>query len=75
MNHINNQPKITIIGAGAWGTTLSWLLGNRGHSVTLWARRPEFAAQLQQRRENYKYLPGVVLPENITMTSDLPASY
>ncbi len=50
------------------------LLGNRGHSVTLWARRPEFAAQLQQQRENYRYLPGVALPEAVTVTSDLPGA-
>ncbi len=73
-DRINNQSKITIIGAGAWGTTLSWLLGNSGHSVTLWARRHEFAAQLQQQRENRRYLPGVVLPELVTVTSDLPAA-
>jgi len=74
MNQTNSESKTAIIGAGAWGTTLSWLLGNRGHSVTLWARRPEFAAQVQQRRENRKYLPGVVLPEIVTVTSDLPGA-
>ncbi len=71
MNQTNNESKTTIIGAGAWGTTLSWLLSSHGHPITLWVRRPEFAAQLQQQRENRKYLPGVVLPEIVTVTSDL----
>jgi len=74
MNQTDNESNITIIGAGAWGTTLSWLLGNRGHWVTLWARKPEFAAQVQQQRENSKYLPGVVLPDIVTVTSDLPGA-
>ncbi len=72
MSQNKTESKTTIIGAGAWGTTLSWLLGSRGHPVALWARRPEFATQLQQQRENRKYLPGVVLPETVTVTSDLP---
>ena len=71
MNQNSNESNTTIIGAGAWGTTLSWLLSSRGHPVTLWARKPEFAAQVQQRRENRKYLAGVVLPEIVTVTSDL----
>ena len=74
MNQSDSESKIAIIGAGAWGTTLSWLLGSRGHCVALWARKPEFAAQVRQHRENRKYLPGVVLPEAVTVTSDLPGA-
>jgi len=74
MNQTNNESNTTIIGAGAWGTALSWLLASRGHPVILWARKPEFAAQVQHQRENRKYLPGVVLSEIVTVTSDLPGA-
>ncbi len=74
MNQTNSESKTTIIGAGAWGTTLAWLLGSGGHSVTLWARKPEFAAHVQHQRENRKYLPGVALPKVVTVTCDLPGA-
>ncbi len=69
-----NNSKTTIIGAGAWGTTIAWLLGSDGHPVTLWARKPQFAGQIQQERENRKYLPGVALPDIVIVTSDLPGA-
>ena len=69
------SPKLAVVGAGAWGTTLAVLLAqvNPGAPVTLWARRPEFAAQLREARENRLYLPGLRLPENIHVTSNLEA--
>ena len=61
-----------IIGAGGWGTALARLLAQKGHSVQLWARRPQFAQELDTLRENRQYLPGVALPtERLTVTSDL----
>lgn len=46
-------------------------LANRGHEVRLWARRAEQAARLTAQRENREYLPGVTLPPNVWVTSDL----
>lgn len=61
-----------IIGAGGWGTALARLLARKGYTVRLWARRPQFAQELDALRENRKYLPGVTLPtERLTITSDL----
>ena len=56
--------KVTVLGAGSWGTALSYRLCKNGHSVTLWAHREEQAESLRNTRENDK-LPGVKLPENI----------
>jgi glycerol-3-phosphate dehydrogenase (NAD(P)+) len=65
--------NFAIVGAGGWGTALARLLAQKGYSVRLWARQPQFAQELDQLRENKKYLPGVSLPkEHLTITSDLP---
>lgn len=59
-----------VIGAGGWGTTLARLLDERGHHVTLWARREAFAKALRETRENATYLPGIKLPTTIEITHD-----
>ncbi len=68
----SSQP-LAVVGAGAWGTTLAALLAqvNSSLPITLWARRPEFAEQLREERENRTYLPGLALPETLHITSEL----
>lgn len=61
---------IVVLGAGAFGTALAISLA-RDHAVTLWARDPEHAVQMQQSRENTRRLPGVILPRNITVCDEL----
>ncbi|HWR00465.1 MAG TPA: NAD(P)H-dependent glycerol-3-phosphate dehydrogenase [Chlorobaculum sp.] len=63
--------KITVLGAGSWGTTLAVLLAGKGLDVTLWAHRPEFARELEAGRENRRYLNGVVFPETLHVVEDL----
>jgi len=58
--------KILVFGAGAWGTSLAATAAAR-HEVTLWARDPVQAQALAAARENRRYLPGVVLPANLTV--------
>ena len=62
--------KLTVVGAGAWGTVLAVMLSERGHDVTLWSRRPGHAAALREEGENAPYLPGVTLPKNLYVTAD-----
>jgi glycerol-3-phosphate dehydrogenase (NAD(P)+) len=62
---------IAVVGAGSYGSCLAMLFGRAGHRVTLWARNPEIAAQMEQSREAQAYLPGHKLPATITVTSDL----
>lgn len=62
---------VPVIGAGGWGTALAVAAARAGYSVTLWARRPDFAARLAEVRENREYLPGIVVPEAVRVTSDL----
>jgi glycerol-3-phosphate dehydrogenase (NAD(P)+) len=63
--------KIGIIGAGAWGTALALLLADKGHDVALWMYEKDLAEETGRDRENRVYLPGFVLPVNITVTPAL----
>ena len=63
--------RVTVVGAGSWGTALSAILAKKGHDVCLWAFEPEVAEQITRGRENVSYLPGIDLPENLKSTADL----
>jgi glycerol-3-phosphate dehydrogenase (NAD(P)+) len=63
--------RIAVLNAGGWGTALAVKLANQGEDVYLWARRPEQAARLMAESENRAYLPGVSLPPNVQITSQL----
>ncbi len=62
--------RITVIGAGAWGTTLGRMLAAEQHPVTLWAHRPEAAAEMARDGENRRYLAGHAFPPGLTVTGD-----
>ncbi len=66
--------EIAVIGAGSWGTALAKGLADQGHTVTLWGHTPDHATEIQQQRENRRYLPGAMLPPTLTATSDLEAA-
>lgn len=68
MEQIKN---IGVIGAGSWGTTLADLLAKKGHRVTLWAYESELVTEMQVRRENSLFLPGIALSEALTFTGSL----
>jgi glycerol-3-phosphate dehydrogenase (NAD(P)+) len=62
--------EIAIIGAGAWGTALSIVLGRKKtHRIRLWAHEKEVAEIMAQQRVNEKFLPGCTLPETVYPTS------
>lgn len=62
--------NVAVLGAGSWGTTLAKVFADAGNPVTLWARRDALARTITDTRENPDYLPGIVLPEAVTATSD-----
>ena len=62
--------KISVLGAGAWGTALAVQAAAR-HEVVLWARDASACAALQADRCNHRYLPDTVLPPELGLTSDL----
>jgi 1-acyl-sn-glycerol-3-phosphate acyltransferase len=59
--------RAAIIGAGSWGTSLAVSLARAGFEVDLGCRTYEQAAALSEARENESYLPGVQLPEQISV--------
>ena len=59
-----------VLGSGAWGTTFAQVLADAGCTVRLWGRNAEAADQINRDHVNGRYLPGVVLPETITATTD-----
>lgn len=63
--------KISVIGAGGWGTALALLLAENRAQVRLWAHNPAVAEELVSKRTNETYLPGVRLPPNVYATGDL----
>jgi len=67
-------PQVTtaVIGAGAWGTALAALLAANGQSTRLWGRNAEQMAQMEATAAT-RYLPGVVLPRTLMISSDLAA--
>ncbi len=64
------KDHIAIIGAGAWGTALAIQAHRAGQHVMLWARDPARAKLIEQSRANERLLPGVTLPEGISVTAD-----
>jgi glycerol-3-phosphate dehydrogenase (NAD(P)+) len=63
--------RLTIIGAGGWGTTLSLTLARLGHAVRLWAFEPEVGESIRAHHENRLFLPDIALPETLVVTNDL----
>jgi glycerol-3-phosphate dehydrogenase (NAD(P)+) len=71
--------NIAVLGAGAWGTALAISAARaspNAHRVTLWARDPAQAADMQAQRENRRYLPGLALPDALHIScADLSAAH
>jgi glycerol-3-phosphate dehydrogenase (NAD(P)+) len=62
--------QIAVMGAGSWGTAFALVLADAGNDVRIWGRRPELCAAINDTHQNADYLPGVVLPDAISATSD-----
>lgn len=65
--------NIVVLGAGAWGTALAISLSAR-HRVTLWARDEEQIAAMSAVRRNLRYLPEILLPQELQLSADLNAA-
>ena len=62
--------KISVIGDGGWGTANAMLLAGYGHDVTLWGAFPDYVEEMRRTRRNEKFLKGVTLPDDLTLTAD-----
>src|SRR5437016_552737 len=64
--------QIAVIGAGAWGTALSIVLGRKGgHRIRLWVYENEVRESIAARRVNELFLPGQSIPDSVSPTGDL----
>ena len=63
--------RISIIGSGSWGTALAVLLSDHGLPITLWSHNPAVADEINTRRANSSYLPGIEIPSPVRATPDL----
>ena len=62
--------NISVLGAGSWGLGLALLLNNNGHNVTVWSVLKDEVSMLQTEREHKRCLPGVRIPDSITISGD-----
>lgn len=62
---------IAVLGGGSWGTALALLLGRKGYNVRLWTVEQNVVEQIESSRENKDYLPGHLLPRNVTVSGSL----
>jgi glycerol-3-phosphate dehydrogenase (NAD(P)+) len=63
--------KISVIGAGSFGTAMAVVAARSGHEVMMWAHDPRVAAGIRERRTNPVYLTGIPLSDTITPTSSI----
>jgi len=66
--------KITVIGAGAWGTALANLLCRNKHDVVLWTHEADQVERMEKTRCNEMFLPGITLSPSMKFTADLPGA-
>ncbi len=63
--------KVCVLGGGSWGIAVARLLCDNGHQVCIWEFNPADADALRKKREHSRKLPGIVLPDQIGITSDI----
>lgn len=62
--------RVSVMGTGSWGTTFAIVLADAGAKVTMWGRRPEVCAEINQQHRNSDYLGPLQLPTSIAANSD-----
>lgn len=68
---ITSQTPITVLGAGSYGTALAITFSRNGSPTHLWGHNPAHIAQMQTERQNYRFLPDVIFPEDLHLESNL----
>ena len=66
-----SQTPITVLGAGSYGTALAMTFSRNGSPTYLWGHNPAHIAQMQIERQNYRFLPDVIFPEELHLESNL----
>ena len=66
--------KSTVLGTGAWGTTLAQIIVDAGHDVLMWGRNSDVVAEINEKHSNEAFLSGITLDSRITATTDISAA-
>lgn len=70
MSSAQIERKVAVLGAGAWGTALAKVLADKGDPVSMYCRRADLVAQINEEQLNGRYLPSAKLPKRLTATVD-----
>ena len=65
---------VSVIGSGAWGTTLSQVLCDAGNEVLLWGRNQSVVNEINAKHTNESFIPGAHLPESLIATTDIESA-
>jgi len=63
--------RVTVLGSGAWGTTLAQVLCDAGHEPLIWGRSQDVVAEINSSHTNSKFLKGIALPSSLVATTDI----
>jgi len=66
---------VTILGGGAWGTSVATVLAANGHTVKLWCFEPDVVQTITEKHCNERYLPGIALSEKIIATANIQEAF
>jgi glycerol-3-phosphate dehydrogenase (NAD(P)+) len=67
--------KVTVLGSGAWGTTMAQVLCDSGQDVLIWGRNSDVVNEINSNKTNGKYLPGITLPTQLRATVDIQEAF
>src|SRR5215470_5047236 len=63
--------QIAVVGAGAWGTAVAKVIAGKKNDVIIWSFEEDTRDDINQKRQNCRYLPNIELPETLKATSDI----
>jgi glycerol-3-phosphate dehydrogenase (NAD(P)+) len=66
--------RVAVLGGGSFGTALCNMIADKGHHATLWLRNQQRADEINAEHKNSRYLPDLVLNENVQATTELAAA-
>jgi glycerol-3-phosphate dehydrogenase (NAD(P)+) len=67
--------KFTVLGSGAWGTTMAQVLCDAGQDVLVWGRNTDVISEINDKNSNSKYLPGISLPTQMRATTNIQEAF
>ncbi len=67
--------RVSVLGSGAWGTTLAQVLCDAGHEVLLWGRNSAVVEEINSTHTNTKFLPGISLPTALRATTQVEEAF